>query len=67
MSFDDAYNCFVNQRINARKKQGEFTLTFKEWLDIWGDDLERKGQLQMQRIDKELGYVPGNLRIGSRP
>ncbi len=60
------FQVFLLQRSNARKASHEFTITFKEWVDLWGERYADRGQFQLQRIDKALGYVPGNLRIGRR-
>jgi hypothetical protein len=42
--------------------------SFEEWLEWWGDDLDRRGtghdQLQMQRIGDQGPYAPGNVRKG---
>lgn len=67
MDYDSAYQAFQNQRINAGKKRVPFDITFKHWLDLWTPHIERRGELQLQRIDKAAGYVPGNLRVGERP
>lgn len=67
MDFDSAYRALLNQRINAGKKRVPFEINFKQWLDLWGDHIDQRGKLQLQRKDKALGYVEGNLRIGERP
>lgn len=67
MDYDKAYEAFKNQAVNARKKRVPFEITFKHWCDIWAPHIERRGELQLQRIEKHRGYVPGNLRIGERP
>ena len=67
MDYDAAFNAFKNQAINAGKKRVPFDITFKDWCDVWAPHIERRGELQLQRIVKHLGYVPGNLRICARP
>ena len=67
MDWTEAYQAFVNQQVNAAKKRVPFAITFKDWCDLWGDQIEQRGTLQLQRIDRQAGYVPGNLRISRRP
>lgn len=69
MDYDAAHLAFKNQAINARKKKVPFDITFKDWCDIWAPHIHErgKGKLQLQRIEKHLGYVPGNLRIAAAP
>lgn len=67
MNWEAAYQAYLNQRANASKKRLPFAITFKEWCDAWGDRIDQRGPLQMQRIDKTVGYVAGNLQIGERP
>jgi hypothetical protein len=62
-----AHQAFTNQRINAGKKKVPFEITFAYWCDIWAPHIHERGRLQLQRIEKAAGYVPGNLRIGERP
>lgn len=67
MDYEAAYNAFKNLAINARKKRVPFQITFRDWCDVWGSQIDQRGKLQLQRIDKAAGYVEGNLRIGERP
>lgn len=67
MDYDSAYRAFLNQRINAGKKKVPFEINFKDWCDIWAEHIHQRGKLQLQRIEKSLGYVEGNLRIAERP
>ena len=67
MDFEELYLAFKNQMMNARKKRVPFTINFKYWLDTWGDNIDQRGRLQLQRIDKSAGYVEGNLVVGTRP
>ncbi len=66
MDYDSAYRAFLNQRINAGKKKVPFDINFKHWCDLWAPHIHQRTKLQLQRIEKSLGYVEGNLRIGER-
>lgn len=67
MSWEVAHHAFINLRINAQKKRVPWNLTFRDFVDVWGEHFARRGELQLQRIVPAAGYVPGNLRIGPRP
>lgn len=66
-----APHLFRLQENSARRKGLPFELTFADWLEVWGLDLDRRGRLPgdlyLERIDKPKGYVRGNLRISVRP
>jgi hypothetical protein len=54
---------------NAAKKRGiGWELTFKQWLEWWGADLDNRGQrawnLQMQRFGDVGPYAMDNIRKG---
>jgi hypothetical protein len=53
------------QRNMARYRDIEWNLTLDEWVDWWGDDIDRRGKrstdLVMARIDMDKGYEVGNL------
>jgi hypothetical protein len=59
---------FQQQRANARYRGIEWELTFKEWVDWWGDDYARRGvradQLCMQRVADVGPYSLDNIRKG---
>ncbi|CAG9205621.1 conserved hypothetical protein [Burkholderia gladioli] len=59
---------FQTQRHNAGRRGIEWELTFEQWLDWWGDDIERRGvhphNLQMQRIADSGPYALGNIKKG---
>jgi hypothetical protein len=67
MDYEAAKLAYQNQRINAGKKRVPFDITFEQWCDIWAPHIHERGKLQLQRIEKERGYVPGNLRIAPAP
>lgn len=60
---------YLQHKRNAASRGLEFTLTFDEWLAIWGDKLERRGSapddFQMCRTGDRGGYTPGNVRIAT--
>jgi hypothetical protein len=56
-----------NLRRHCRKNGIPFNLTLKDWVDAWGDQIQLRGVLQLQRIEPAKGFVVGNLRIGRRP
>ena len=62
----DYFEKFYNQRRNALQRGIEWQFTFEEWLDWWGDEIEkrgrRKGQLVMARFNDEGPYHPSNVR-----
>lgn len=59
---------YHSQRNGAKKRGIEWRLTFREWLDWWGEDLDRRGsgrdQLQMQRKLDSGPYALGNIVKG---
>lgn len=61
-----AYNC---QRGNAKRRGIDFRLTFQEWTNFWGVDIERRGNgqcnLQMQRVADVGAYELSNIRKGT--
>lgn len=63
---NEHYQKYHNQRYHASKVRGiEFNLSFEEWLDWWGDDIENRGctagKLQMGRYNDEGPYALGNI------
>ncbi len=64
----DAFQKFCTQRNHARHRGIEWRFSFEQWLEWWGDDLDRRGvghdELQMQRIADAGAYEPGNVRKG---
>lgn len=64
----------ARRKYSAQKKQAqmrgiEWELTFDEWLDWWGIDLDRRGvragQLMMCRVGDEGPYKLGNIYKGT--
>ena len=60
---------FANQKAGAKVRGIEWKLSFEQWLDWWGDDLDKRGQrswsLQMQRVADAGAYELGNIRKGT--
>ena|SRR5215469_9931236 len=60
---------FVRQRLDAKRRNVPFLLTFGEWLKIWQDSGKwehrgrRKGQYVMARFGDVGPYEIGNVRI----
>mgnify|MGYP000862309279 FL=1 len=74
--FDDALarfpGCidkFRQQRVNARMRGIEFRFSLKQWLDVWGDQWNRRGiggdALVMCRRNDVGAYEPGNVYIAT--
>lgn len=59
--------CYVQQRKRARQRGIVFSLTFEEFLAIWGDMFAHRGkgsdQFCMSRIGDSGPYAVGNVRI----
>lgn len=66
MNIQQARRKYKNKRNNAEKRGIPFSLTFHEWVAAWGSQSPDCG-LQLQRKDKTLGFVVGNVEVGPRP
>jgi hypothetical protein len=71
MDIEIARHLYLLQKDSAIKKGVPFRLTFADWSEIWGDKIDqrgsRPGDLYLERIIKQDGYVRGNLRLSKRP
>ncbi|MDN7658457.1 hypothetical protein [Burkholderia cenocepacia] len=60
---------FSVQRHGAGRRGIGWELTFEQWLEWWGEDIERRGvrpgDLQMQRIADAGPYALGNIKKGT--
>lgn len=68
MDLSIARKRFREQRRNAFMRGIGWELTFEQWLDWWGEDLDKRGvgttDLQMQRFADKGPYALGNIRKG---
>lgn len=64
----NGYSAFRSQKANAKRRGIGWELTFDQWLEFWGDDLDKRGSgkdcLQMQRHEDTGPYAVGNIRKG---
>ena len=69
MDLDTARKKYEQQKRSAASRGIEWGLTFEQWLDWWGEDLDRRGvgtsNLQMQRPADRGPYAIGNIRKGT--
>lgn len=69
MDIDKAKRAFWQQRTNAKRRGIEWRLTLQQWLEFWGEDLDRRGrgrhELGMQRPCDSGPYAPDNIRKGT--
>jgi hypothetical protein len=62
---------YANKR-NAAKRNIPYELTFKQWLDTWGERILKRNRgkgddmLRLERIDKSQGYTVGNVHLAKR-
>lgn len=60
---------YQTQKSNAKIRGIDFLLTFQEWCEFWGEDIERRGtgpnDLQMQRKCDTGPYAIGNISKGT--
>ena len=56
---------FAKQKANAFNRGLEFTLTFEEWVELWAEHWDERGQggYHMCRFEDKGGYTLGNVRI----
>lgn len=72
MDLGNLLNLYYANRRNAEKRGISYTLTFKQWLDCWGDKIIRRNRgkgdqfLRLERIDKTQGYQVGNIHLAKR-
>ncbi len=67
MTPDEAIRKHANLARHCKKRGIPFSLTLKQWVDAWGDRIEERGRLQLQRIEQDKGFIAGNVRIAERP
>lgn len=68
MEIKKAMKAYSTQKANAKRRGIEFNLTFKQWCEFWGADIQKRGnghdKLQMQRIADTGPYEIGNIKKG---
>ena len=67
MTAEEALQKLDNLRRHCETRGIPFNLTLRDWVEAWGDKIEQRGDLQLQRIVKSLGFVTGNIKVGERP
>jgi hypothetical protein len=60
---------YRSQKMGAKRRGIDWQLTFEQWLEWWGPDLDSRGrrgwQLSMQRIADSGPYALDNIRKGA--
>jgi hypothetical protein len=64
------YTKWHRARAQAKHRGIEWALSFDQWLEIWGDNLDSVGRatqdLCLARTDQDQGWIPGNVSVISR-
>jgi hypothetical protein len=72
MDFDNLFALYERNKANADRRGIGYTLTFKQWLDVWGVNIldEHRGtgddRLRLERIDKSGIFEVGNVQLARR-
>jgi len=72
MDLGNLLNLYYANMRNAEKRGISYELTFKQWLDTWGERIleQHRGKgdnrLRLERIDKTQGYAVGNVHLAKR-
>ncbi len=68
MTGKDQYPLYINQRNHAKRRGIEMKMTFPEWVQSWGGEIQNRGQgkMVMCRNADQGHYEQGNVRIGSQ-
>lgn len=72
MDLEGLYRLYCRNRKNAAKRGIPYRLTFRQWLDIWGEfilDVNRGAgddRLRLERKDKSRGFELGNVHLTRR-
>jgi len=66
---DETKAKYQSHKSGAKARGIEFTLSYEQWLAIWGDSIDQRGrgaqELGMLRARDEGGYTPNNVRLGT--
>lgn len=64
------YRAFAQQRNQAQWRNEGWTMSFEEWFDFWGEDIERRGRgaedLAMTRKDSSQPWTLENVELITR-
>ena len=56
---------YTMQKNAATQRQIRWNLSYEDWIDFWGDDVEKRGRkpdsLVMGITDKNIGFHVGNI------
>jgi hypothetical protein len=72
VEFEGLHRLYCQNRKNAAKRGIPDRLTFRQWLDVWGQFIldEHRGagddRLRLERKDKRLGFEAGNVHLARR-
>lgn len=72
MDLGNLLNLYYANKRNAEKRRITYELTFKQWLDTWGESIIERNRgrgddrLRLERIDKAQGYTVGNVHLAKR-
>lgn len=72
MDFDNLFRLYQQNRLNAETRGIAYRLSFKQWLDTWGERIldEHRGagddRLRLERIDKGGCFEVGNVHVVRR-
>ena len=72
MDLGNLLNLYYANKRNAEKRGIGYTLTFKQWLDVWDELILKRNRgkgddrLRLERIDKTQGYSVGNVHLAKR-
>lgn len=72
MDLHNLFRLYEQNKRNAEKRGIAYRLTFKQWLDVWGERIldEHRGAgdetLRLERIDKAGCFEPGNVHLVRR-
>lgn len=72
MDLGHLLDLYYRNKLNAEKRGIPYALTFKQWLEAWGEQIltRRRGhggnRLRLERINKSGGYCVGNVHVTTR-
>lgn len=72
MDLHNLFRLYERNKRNATKRGIKYCLSFKQWLDVWGERIldEHRGtgdeRLRLERIDKAGAFEAGNVHLVRR-